>query len=116
MNVWMRSWTKDLVATQDRADDAHVAWRRGKHRGAEHGLRTRACGGETARMSGTVPWCSALAYVPGKHEIAGSNPVGAARLIATDRATGEFARFMRQRARARVASTPRPSPVCTRRC
>src|SRR5260370_39582130 len=31
MNVWMRSWTKDLVATQARADDAHVAWRRGKH-------------------------------------------------------------------------------------
>src|SRR5258708_30115106 len=29
-NVWMRSWTKDLVATQARADDAHVAWRRGK--------------------------------------------------------------------------------------
>src|SRR5260370_25908762 len=27
-NVWMRSWTKDLVATQARADDSHVAWRR----------------------------------------------------------------------------------------
>lgn len=27
-NVWMRSWTKDLVAAQARADDARVAWRR----------------------------------------------------------------------------------------
>jgi hypothetical protein len=28
----------------------------------------------------TVPWCSGLAYVPVKDEIAGSNPVGTARL------------------------------------
>jgi hypothetical protein len=27
-----------------------------------------------------VPWCSGLAYVPVKDEIAGSNPVGTARL------------------------------------
>jgi hypothetical protein len=26
-----------------------------------------------------VPWCSGLAYVPVKDEIAGSNPVGTAR-------------------------------------
>jgi hypothetical protein len=31
-----------------------------------------------ARISGTVPWCSGLAYVPVKDEIAGSNPVGTA--------------------------------------
>ena len=42
MNVWMRSWTKDLVATQARADDAHVAWRRGKHRVAEERIAALA--------------------------------------------------------------------------
>ena len=35
--------------------------------------------GEIARISGMVPWCSGLAYVPVKDEIAGSNPVGTAR-------------------------------------
>ena len=35
-----------------------------------------------ARISGTVPWCSGLAYVPVKDEIAGSNPVGTAVLRA----------------------------------
>ena len=33
-----------------------------------------------------VPWCSGLAYVPVKDEIAGSNPVGTARLNKLDRA------------------------------
>ena len=33
---------------------------------------------QKARISGTVPWCSGLAYVPVKDEIAGSNPVGTA--------------------------------------
>ena len=38
--------------------------------------------GERARSAffGTVPWCSGLAYVPVKDEIAGSNPVGTAGL------------------------------------
>ena len=36
-----------------------------------------------------VPWCSGLAYVPVKDEIAGSNPVGTARLIHR-RAVGEL--------------------------
>ena len=35
-----------------------------------------------ARVSGTVPWCSGLAYVPVKDEIAGSNPVGTASVAA----------------------------------
>ena len=34
--------------------------------------------GENARIFRTVPWCSGLAYVPVKDEIAGSNPVGTA--------------------------------------
>ena len=29
-------------------------------------------------MRASVPWCSGLAYVPVKDEIAGSNPVGTA--------------------------------------
>src|SRR5258708_20527710 len=44
----------------------------------QNGLRTGECGAEKARISGTVPWCSGLAYVPVKDEIAGSNPVGTA--------------------------------------
>src|SRR5207237_8632198 len=40
---------------------------------AHRGARVRK-----ARVSGTVPWCSGLAYVPVKDEIAGSNPVGTA--------------------------------------
>ena len=40
---------------------------------------TGECGWQKkARISGTVPWCSGLAYVPVKDEIAGSNPVGTA--------------------------------------
>src|SRR5438128_4218377 len=46
----------------------------------QNGLRTGECGAEKARISATVPWCSGLAYVPVKDEIAGSNPVGTARL------------------------------------
>src|SRR5437899_9810593 len=38
----MRSWTKDLVATQARADDAQVAWRRGSHRVAEERIAALA--------------------------------------------------------------------------
>ena len=38
-----------------------------------------SAGDQNARISGTVPWCSGLAYVPVKDEIAGSNPVGTAR-------------------------------------
>jgi hypothetical protein len=41
---------------------------------------------EKARISGTVPWCSGLAYVPVKDEIAGSNPVGTAESNARPRA------------------------------
>lgn len=37
-----------------------------------------SAGDRNARISGTVPWCSGLAYVPVKDEIAGSNPVGTA--------------------------------------
>ena len=37
-----------------------------------------SAGEQNARISGTVPWCSGLAYVPVKDEIAGSNPVGTA--------------------------------------
>ena len=42
MNVWTRSWTKDLVGTQARADDARVAWRRGNHRVAEERIAALA--------------------------------------------------------------------------
>ena len=35
---------------------------------------------ENALFFVLVPWCSGLAYVPVKDEIAGSNPVGTARL------------------------------------
>ena len=38
----------------------------------------QASAGEHACISSTVPWCSGLAYVPVKDEIAGSNPVGTA--------------------------------------
>ena len=37
---------------------------------------------EIALFRAMVPWCSGLAYVPVKDEIAGSNPVGTARLNA----------------------------------
>jgi hypothetical protein len=36
--------------------------------------------GSTNASQRMVPWCSGLAYVPVKDEIAGSNPVGTARL------------------------------------
>ena len=35
-------------------------------------------GAQNALSSRSVPWCSGLAYVPVKDEIAGSNPVGTA--------------------------------------
>src|SRR5438094_364766 len=38
-----------------------------------------------------VPWCSGLAYVPVKDEIAGSNPVGTADARSTDADTGRDA-------------------------
>ncbi len=43
MNVWMRSWTKDLVATQGRADDSDVASKgRGTPRVAEERIAALA--------------------------------------------------------------------------
>ena len=36
-------------------------------------------GGTKTLSQRMVPWCSGLAYVPVKDEIAGSNPVGTAR-------------------------------------
>ena len=36
--------------------------------------------GDFRLFLGLVPWCSGLAYVPVKDEIAGSNPVGTASL------------------------------------
>ena len=41
-------------------------------------MSTGERGAEKPRISSTVPWCSGLAYVPVKDEIAGSNPVGTA--------------------------------------
>lgn len=46
-----------------------------------------SAGDQNARISGTVPWCSGLAYVPVKDEIAGSNPVGTAISNTRPRAT-----------------------------
>jgi hypothetical protein len=40
--VWMRSWTKDLVRAQARADDAQVAWRRVGHRVTEERIAALA--------------------------------------------------------------------------
>ena len=52
----------------------------GRARGArENALRLR-----------TVPWCSGLAYVPVKDEIAGSNPVGTARRAVAPPGAGPF--------------------------
>ena len=41
-NVWMRSWTKDLVRTQGDADDARVASEEGYHRVAEERIAALA--------------------------------------------------------------------------
>jgi hypothetical protein len=46
-----------------------------------------SAGEQNARISGTVPWCSGLAYVPVKDEIAGSNPVGTAESLSSMPAT-----------------------------
>src|SRR5438094_6634613 len=45
MNVWTRSWTKDLVGTQARADDSQRRGAEGQSQsggGAERGARLRA--------------------------------------------------------------------------
>jgi hypothetical protein len=40
----------------------------------------RRRGARKSRFFAMVPWCSGLAYVPVKDEIAGSNPVGTAHV------------------------------------
>ena len=42
---------------------------------------------EIALFYAMVPWCSGLAYVPVKDEIAGSNPVGTASFLVCPSAT-----------------------------
>ena len=42
-------------------------------------MERRLVSGVRRAQYNAVPWCSGLAYLPVKEEIAGSNPVGTAR-------------------------------------